>query len=141
MSDIVTGTVAALFAHRFTLDTAAGPVLADLGPRGAALIALAPGEAVTLTGERKPSEIKVTSVRRGTQSVDIPHGDKGGDLAPVPVAPVLAAVERAGLRPVGEPRRKPKHFEVLARDAEGRHHELHVEFDGTVRKRKPVAAA
>lgn len=143
MSDTVTltGTVADLFAHRFTLRTEAGIVLADLGPKGAALIALAPGDSVTLTGERKPSEIKVASVTRGTQSLDIPHGDKGGDHAPVDVAPALAAVERAGLRPLGEPRRKPKHFEILARDADGGHHALHVDFDGSVRKRKPVAAA
>lgn len=28
------------------------------------------------------------------------------------------------------PHRKPKHFEVLAKDAKGDHHEHHVELDG-----------
>jgi hypothetical protein len=141
MSDTVTlsGTVADVFAHRFTLETDTGTVLADLGPKGAERIALATGDAVSITGERKPSEIKVTRLTRGGETLDLSH-DKGPDHPPADPKPVLAAVEQAGLTPLGEPRRKPKHFEVLARDADGAHHELHVEFDGTLRQRKPVAA-
>ena len=37
----------------------------------------------------------------------------------------------------GEPRRKPKHFEILGL-RNGRHSELHVELDGRIRKSKPV---
>ena len=139
MSDTLTlsGTVADVFAHRFTLTTDAGTVLADLGPKGAERIAPAPGDAVTITGERKPSEIKVASITRGGETVDLSHGPRQDPADP---KPALAAVAKAGLKPLGEPHRKPKHFEVLARDADGSHHELHVGFDGTVRKRKPVAA-
>ena len=141
MSDTITlsGTIADVFAHRFTLTTDTGTVLADLGPKGAERITPATGDAVTITGERKPSEIKVTSLTRRGETVDLSH-DKGPDHAPADPKPVLAAVEKAGLAPLGEPRRKPKHFEVLARDRDGHHHELHVAFDGTVSKRKPVAA-
>ncbi len=150
MSDTLTlsGTVADLFAHRFTLKTETGTVLADLGPKGAAAVRLAVGDAITLTGEKKPSEIKVQSLTRKGETTAIPHGDKtddksgdkGHDHEPGDPTLARAAAEAAGLRPVGEPRRKPKHVEVLARDAEGRHHELHVALDGTLRHRKPVAA-
>ena len=50
----------------------------------------------------------------------------------------MAAVERAGFAAIGAPRRKPKHFEVLAR-RDGRLTECHVELDGHIRKEKPVA--
>ena len=43
----------------------------------------------------------------------------------------------AGFEPLGQPRRKPKHFEVLTR----RNHrltELHIELNGNIRKIKPV---
>jgi DNA-binding sugar fermentation-stimulating protein len=46
----------------------------------------------------------------------------------------------AGFEPLGQPHRKPKHFEVLGR----RNHrltELHVEFTGNIRKMKPVEEA
>ena len=150
MTDTVTlsGTVADIFAHRFTLLTDAGPVLADLGPKGAEAVTLAAGDAVSLTGQTKPSEIKVHSLTRGSETIAISQGekpgpkpgDKGHDQAPADPTLARVAVEKAGLRPVGEPRRKPKHFEMLARDAEGRHHEIHVELDDTLRKRKPIAA-
>ena len=39
---------------------------------------------------------------------------------------------------MGEPRRKPKHFEILGRDAAGDLVELHVELEGTLRKTRPV---
>ncbi len=45
----------------------------------------------------------------------------------------IAAAEDEGYALVGEPKRKPKHFEIVgAKD--GARHELHVAFDGTIRK-------
>lgn len=84
MSDTVTlsGTVADVFAHRFTLTVEGRAVLADLGPKGAERVALASGDAVTITGERKPSEIKVLSVLRAGETVDIPHGPKPHEPKP-----------------------------------------------------------
>lgn len=146
MTDTTTlsGTVADIFAHRFTLKTESGTVLADLGPQGVYAVKLAQGDAISLTGERKPSEFKVHSLTRGSETIAIPQGEKPGgkghDHAPADPTLARAAAETAGLRPVGEPRRKPKHFELLARDGEGRHHELHVALDGTLRRQKPVAA-
>lgn len=78
MSDTVTlsGTVADVFAHRFTLKGEGGTVLADLGPKGAERIRLAPGDVVTVTGDAKPSEIKVRTILRAGETVEVPQGPK-----------------------------------------------------------------
>ena len=78
MTDAVirSGTVAAVSAHRFTPTTEGHTILADLGPEGAERVVLVPGDAVTITGEQKPSGIKVASVSRGGETVAIPHGPK-----------------------------------------------------------------
>ena len=52
--------------------------------------------------------------------------------------PIFAVVADAGWDRVGEPRRKKKQFEVLARRNEADWTELHVEFDGRIRKEKPA---
>jgi hypothetical protein len=67
----VTGTVQNIFAHRFTLRTAEGVVLADLTPHGEVKIKLIIGDDVTIEGERKPSEIKVNRIRRGDFTLTI----------------------------------------------------------------------
>ena len=59
----------------------------------------------------------------------------GGTADP---AVVLKAARNAGYEPVGAPRRKPKHFEVLGR-RDGTFTELHIELDGHIRKTKPAA--
>ena len=130
----VAGRVADVFAHRFVVETATGRILADLGPRGARELALRVGDEVELTGEAKPSEVKVRRIVVGGRTVDIERGKKhDGD----PQA-ARQAVEARGLRVVGAPRLKPKHAEVLGRDPSGRLFEMHVEHDGTLRKSKPI---
>lgn len=58
----LSGTITHVFAHRFTLQTQGETHLADLGPKGAEAFSLSPGLPVTLEGERRPSEIKVTRI-------------------------------------------------------------------------------
>ena len=143
-SHTVSGTVRDMFAHRFVLQTDAGSLLADLGPHGADILKLDVGDAITITGERKPSELKVFTVERNGRSFEIPHGDKHRpDKHRNDVDPDIArrAATDAGLTALGEPRRKAKHFEVLGRDPAGALVELHVELDGYVRKRKDVDAS
>jgi len=43
-----------------------------------------------------------------------------------------------GFEVVGNPRRKPKHFEILGRDAAGDFVEMHIELGGALRKTRPV---
>ena len=142
-SHIVTeaGIIDAVFAHRFVLRRHDGTrLLADLGPKGAEAFPLAEGAEVTIEGEIKPSELKVSSITpKGGEAVAIAHGKPHDDRAEIDPAAARAAVERAGLTPLGEPRRKPKHFEVLARRGADLV-EVHVEQDGTIRKEKSADA-
>ena len=134
----VSGRITHVFAHRFVVDTAKGALLADITPRGHAQIALRIGDAVTLEGEMKPSELKVFRLTRGTTIIDFAHDKKHHhkhhDADP---GIVLASARAAGFEPLGEPRRKPKHFEVLGR-RQGALAELHIALDGHIRKTKAV---
>lgn len=136
------GTVWAVFGHRFALDGAGGRILADLGPKGAAGIALAAGDRVSLQGTRKPSEIKVTRLTLAdgsTRTIDWPETEKH-DHPPADPALAIRAAEAAGYAVAGAPARKPKHFELRgAKD--GVSHEIHVALDGRIRKTKVLAAA
>ena len=141
-SDItVTGKITDIFAHRFVVATATGRILADVGPAGAEQVQPKVGDTVELTGEQKPSELKVARFTAGGRTIEIQHGPKG-DRSEAPVDPesALAALRSAGFVPASAPRRKPKHFEVQA-TRDGRTVEVHVGLDGEIRKVKPVEAA
>ena len=141
----LSGTIQHVFAHRFTLDSEGRTHLADLGPKGAEAFPLAAGLAVTLEGERRPSEIKVTRIATdGGEPVTIAHkkpqhapGHNHPDL-PADPANALAAVKDAGWTAEGEPVRKPKHFEIVARQNGGDRIELHVDFAGAIYKQRPA---
>ncbi|NIJ69966.1 hypothetical protein [Xanthomonas sp. 60] len=139
------GTIEHVFAHRFTVLSGNTVHLADLGPKGAQAFALEPGLTVRLEGEQRPSEIKVLRIaRKGGRFVEVhhakPHHAPKHAHPDVPADPLvaLAAVEKADWKVRGEPRRKPKHFEVLARRGGGGWTELHVDFAGTIYKEKPA---
>jgi len=138
----VSGTVTAVFAHRFVVESGGAKHLADVGPAAVKLVDLKEGDKVTLTGEQKPSEIKVTEiVKAGGKPIRIEHKKKHDHEGPHAYRDPKAAIEAVtqhGFKVIAEPRRKPKHFEVLARSAEGEVLEFHVELDGDIRKRKPA---
>lgn len=141
------GTIEHVFGHRFTLEADGKTHLADLTPKGLEAFPLSEGLRVSLEGERRPSEIKVTRIAAdGREPVRIEHkkpnhapGHKHADV-PADPARVLGTVRSDGWTSEGEPRRKPKHFEVLARKDGGPLTELHVDFAGTIYKRKPADA-
>jgi len=137
------GVVGDVFAHRFVLETSEGHLLADLGPRGAEMFPLEKGRHVHIEGEKKPSEIKVHTISPdGGKPVSIahpkpPHHD--GPHHPFADPSIaLKAASKAGFEIVGEPHRKPKHFELRARDSKGHEVELHIELDGHIRKEKRI---
>lgn len=136
----ISGTVTAVFAHRFVIEGEEGKHLADIGPNAIDIVDLREGDKVTIEGERKPSEIKVTQITKGTgKPIDVEHIKKHhhGDAHEFRDPRIaVAAVEREGFEVVVEPRRKPKHFEILRRSAAGKFTEFHVEFDGEIHKKK-----
>lgn len=70
----LSGVIRHVFAHRFVLDAQGDLHLADLGPKGAESFRLEPGLPVRLTGERRPSEIKVTEITaKDGESIAIHH--------------------------------------------------------------------
>jgi hypothetical protein len=131
------GTITHIFGHRFVVQTAKGAILADLTPKGIEQIALRTGDEVTLAGEMKPSELKVTHFTSGGKTIEIEHNKKHHDERDADPRLAMQAAKAAGFEPVGQPRRKPKHFEVLGRRNDELT-ELHIELGGHIRKRKPV---
>jgi hypothetical protein len=135
----ISGTITHIFHHRFVLRTGDGDVLADLSPKGSEQIALRLNDEVTIEGEMKPSELKVARLTRAGDTIRIEHKPKPHKEHGPPADPAVAvaAAQAAGFAILGQPRRKPKHFELLGR-RNGEFSELHVELDGHIRKMKPV---
>ena len=141
----VSGRITHVFAHRFVVETKDGAILADVTPHGLDSITLKEGLDVTLEGELKPSELKVETFTANGKSVRIApkphhhhhHYHHHPDHEPADPEVALGSACEAGYAPVGTPRRKPKHFEVLGK-RDGRFVELHIELDGHIRKSKPA---
>ena len=148
----VAGVITDIFGHRFVLKTANGKILADLTPKGVDQIELREGDRVELSGEMKPTELKIHTIRKhGGEEIVVDHkkphehGNKHGHKhdhrhEAADPKPALKAAKDKGFTVVGDPRRKPKHFEILGRDKTGDYSELHIELDGHVRKIKPLEA-
>ncbi len=133
----ITGRITHVFGHRFVVETSQGAVLADLTPRGIDQYALRIGEVVSVSGEMKPSELKVSQLKAGKITIMIEHKKPHDHHPDAKSEDAMKAARDAGFEPLGQPRRKPKHFEVLGR----RNHrltELHIELNGNIRKMKPV---
>ena len=139
----LTGTICDVFAHRFVVQTSKGRILADVTPRGAETIALRLGARVTLTGQMKPSELKVERYAEdGGRATTIDHKDPPDHhAADADPAAAIRGAEAKGYMLIGHPRRKPKHFELIGQTQDGTLHELHMEFDGHLRKVKPIEAS
>jgi hypothetical protein len=133
----ISGRIIHVFGHRFVVQTDTGTVLADLTPKSAEQIALRIGDEVKLVGEMKPTELKVTRYSSADATTEIEHKKKPDAHHDADPRKALQAARAAGFDPLGEPRRKPKHFEVLGqRDKQLT--ELHIELDGHIRKTKPA---
>lgn len=134
----VSGTVTHIFAHRFVLETGKGPMLVDLTPNCREKITLQIGDQVTLEGEMKPSELKVSRITSRGETIEIPTKHKKDHQRFIEPDVARCAARLAGYEAIREPRCKPKHFELLGR-RDGRLAELHIELNGTIRKVKPIS--
>ena len=134
------GTIWALFGHRLALEGPDGRLLVDLGPEGAKALStqsvtLKVGDAVAVTGERKPSEIRAAAITGpdGIRHAVVRSGPEGKEAVPADPATAVAALRQAGYQVDGVPVRKPKHFEIRARQGDG-DYAVHVTFAGVIRK-------
>lgn len=136
-SAAIRGKITHIFKHRFVIETKSGAILADVTPHGLDEVTLKVGDTVSVAGEMKPSELKVERFTRNGKTVHIEHGHHHHHHHHPDADPkiALAAAREYGFEPVGEARRKPKHFEILGRKG-GKLTELHIELDGHLRKTK-----
>ena len=108
------GEITHVFGHRFVLKTASKPVLADLTPRGLEVVVSSSAIASPWKASRSRRKSKCPSLNateKHLQSVMV-------RMTPANQAdPAIATktAENAGYQVIGEPRRKPKHFEVLGK--------------------------
>lgn len=132
------GEITHVFAHRFVLETGSKTLLADLTPRGLEIVNPRVGDRVAVEGEQKPSEIKVSKLKRDGETFEIGDGPHHGhEHPPADSKLAIQATTNAGYEVIGEARRKPKHFEVLGKKGAA-FEELHIELDGDIRKTKPI---
>jgi hypothetical protein len=150
----VSGRVEHMFAHRFTVKTAETVILADLTPHGARHVPLKSGDEVVIEGEQKPSEIRVETITIGPRTFVLPPGPEphrgpGHHRGPphhhrpqddvINTSAMKKTLEDDGFFIVGDARLRHRHAEWLVRK-NGQMFEAHVDFDGGIRKVKPVEA-
>jgi len=129
----IAGKITEVFAHRFVVQTTAGKVLADIGPKAAKTIRLEANVAVRIEGERKASEIKVSRIAIGDGEMQKTHhgGPKHDKHHGKPFGPLEASAmaRHENYEVVGDLRPHKKHFEATA-TKNGRTFNLHIHRDG-----------
>jgi hypothetical protein len=138
----IKGTILDVFAHRFVVETAKGKILADFGKHNLEKITIKSGDEVELTGEQKPSELKIYKMTLNGKPVVLEPKEKDHhkheEMKSVDPGIAIHAAKKEHVNVIGKPHRKPQHFEVLGKNPQGELVELHIEFDGKLRKSKPV---
>jgi hypothetical protein len=138
----VKGTILDVFAHRFVVQAARGKILADLGKHNMQKIAIKAGDEVELTGEQKPSELKIHTMILNGRPIPLEPKEKDHhkhkEMKEVDPEIAIHTAQKEHVTVIGKPHRKPQHFEVLGKNSRGELVELHIELDGNLRKSKPV---
>lgn len=141
------GEVREVFGNKLIFEGPAGRVLVETGPEGRARAALAPGDKVTIDGVQRDGFVHASGVSKsGGPRIELsrgpdagpgerPGGKRGADAA-YREDTVLQAVSQAGFREAKIVDVKKHHAEVAAVSADGKSYELHVEFDGRIRKQE-----
>lgn len=151
----VSGRVEHVFAHRFTVKTTTSVILADLTPHGARHVPVKIGDEVVIEGEPKPSEIRVETIKIGAHTYVLPPGPQpmrhgpGHHRGPpqhsrphddvLNTSAMRETLETEGYFIVGDARLRHRHAEWLVRK-DGQMFEVHLDFEGDIRKVKPVEA-
>ncbi|BAT59219.1 hypothetical protein GJW-30_1_01750 [Variibacter gotjawalensis] len=137
------GVVREIFGNKFVLEDATGRKLIETGPRGSELARVSVGDKVSVEVTPRDGFFHAASITlaNGQRVVlaGAPPAPRGRDAA-YDERGVLDAVQRAGFRDARVQEVKKKHVEVVAVDASGKSWELHVEFDGRIRKQEALVA-
>lgn len=158
----IQGTVTDVFGNRVILQDQSGRTLVDLGPPHASTLRVAPGERLTVVGEPRENGFHARTVTRedGTTTTiergPPPKGDRAGprpertadergpgrrmEAARVSERELRQRLASLGYTDIREIERKPRHFEVTARNPRGERVELHVDLDGTISKERWLEA-
>ena len=143
----VAGRVDEIFGNKYILQDETGRALIELGPEGHDAVRGGVGQSVTVEGRFKEGFIHADAVTtpdgRRIELRDGKHGPKHGPGLHREDKPkdagfdedvALAAAAAAGYRDARVRDVKKHHAEVAATSAEGKQYELHIEFDGAIRK-------
>ena len=147
----ISGTVSDTFGSRFVLETEAGKVLVDIGPKGSEKVTVKRGEKIQIEGDRVDNQLRARRVTMADGSAFVV--DKRGrswrewllGKAPESAAqfgPALASkiATDKGYQVSGEPVAKKKHYEVLAAK-DGKTYDLKVYRDGKIDQEAAFKAA
>ena len=93
----VHGKITHVFGHRFVVETSKGAVLADITPKGLEQHQLRIGEQVELSGEMKPSELKVSRLTSGKTTIEIAHKKPHDDHPHAEPGDAIKAARKAGI--------------------------------------------
>lgn len=160
----IEGQVREIFGDKVVVEGPAGRVLVETGPEGRLRAPLAVGDTVSIDGVQRDGFVHAAGISKAG-GARIALGPVPGEAGPGRMGPagrpgpggpadrigppreageayrqetVLNAVAKAGFRDARVIDVKKRHAEVSATGADGRAYELHVEFDGDIRKREDV---
>ncbi len=145
----VQGTVGEVFGDKFVLRDNSGAILVKLGPDAVRRIEVQSGERLTVIGKPKGmgSFDAFTLVRENGERIEVrpvpgpmPRSERERRaetrMAPAQISEreLRARLAALGYSDVRDIERKPRHFEVTARNPRGERVELHVDYEGSVYK-------
>jgi len=136
----IEGTVREIFGNKFIVEDETGRKLIETGPRGQETARVAVGDKITVDGMMREGFVhaNVVTMADGRQvAFRGPPGEGPNNRDDrFDQRVVLDAVAAAGFRDARIQDVKKRHAEVVATDANSRPYELHVEFDGRIRKQE-----
>lgn len=140
----IDGTVKEIFGNKFIIEDAAGRKLIETGPRGQDIARVAVGDRVKVEGRTREgfTHAGAITLANGQRVVlgGPGFGPAGGPDAAFNQSVVLDAATKAGFRDPRIQDVKKHHAEVVATDSTGKSWELHVEFNGDIRKRESLSS-
>jgi len=135
------GVVREIFGGKFIVE-ADGRKLVETGPHGPEVARVAVGDKVTIEGLPRDGFTHAEAITFADGRRVRLGGPPGLGAAESEVDEhvLLGAAAKAGFRAAHIQDIKKRHAEVIATDADGRPWELHIEFDGHIRKQEAAMA-